>query len=69
MTREQKLCLIGDDYDILHHSHSGNFVVFTGGTLYMLNRWLENKWIRVATSYDLAFIMEKYSELVNSEQE
>ena len=68
MTREQKLYLIGDDYGVLHHSHSGNFAVLTDGTLYMLNKWLENKWIRVATSYDLALIMEKYQELVNSEQ-
>ena len=68
MTREQKLYLIGDDYGVLHHSYSGNFAVLTDGTLYMLNRWSENKWIRVATSYDLALIMEKYLELVNSEQ-
>lgn len=68
MTREQKLYLIGDDYGVLHHSYSGNFAVLTDGTLYMLNSWLEHTWIRVATSYDLALIMEEYLELVNSEQ-
>jgi hypothetical protein len=68
MTREQKLYLIGDDYAVQQYSYSGNFVVLTDGALYMLNKWLENKWIRVATSYDLALIMEKYQELVESEQ-
>lgn len=70
MTREQKLYLIGDDYGVLHHSYSGNFAVLTDGTHYMLTGWLEksNVWVTLATSDDLALIMEKYLELVDSEQ-